>query len=655
MKIEKIKINGYGTLKEKEINLQNHINLIYGKNEKGKSTLLSYIKNSFYGISKNKNGKEISDYDKYLPWNGETFSGKIKYSLEDGSHYEVYRDFLKRNVSIFNENLEDISHQFKIDKKGGSLFLYEQTGVNEQTYLSTIMSMQQQVVLDFNSQNTLVQKVANLGETGDETISFQKAIERLNKRQLEEVGTSRTQDRPINLLQNRNKKILVALKTENEYTQKKKKLEMEKEQIQEELKIEKQKNNELSKLNMLTKQAEIDIEKNNIKNKIKNENEQKYKKLIQEKDEYIKNNFEKNENKYNLKNKKEIKSKLTKKIKRNYFIFSIIFILLILINIINFILIPNKIINIVHLNTNEIINFIILLLLPIQAFLFVFYYILNNKKINKLEKEILIEKQKEEKIEQQIMMYDNQINSLKKEIEKKQQEIDIENEKIFYKEKELAQKSSYKIQKEFIEQELKNSAQKIMNYQIQLNSIQYEENIISQKLENSISLKEEQEQIKEQLNILEEKDNCFQITKKLIEKAYEKMKNNVTPKFTQNLSNIICKISNGKYQKVSIHETKGLIVELDDGRYIPASLLSTGTIDQFYLALRLSMLDEIAKEKMPIILDESFAYFDDERLENILLYLTEQAKKHQIILFTCTKREKQILDNKQIAYQWIEL
>ena len=58
---------------------------------------------------------------------------------------------------------------------------------------------------------------------------------------------------------------------------------------------------------------------------------------------------------------------------------------------------------------------------------------------------------------------------------------------------------------------------------------------------------------------------------------------------------------------------------------------------------------------MPIILDETFAYFDDERLKNILLFLNSRAKEHQIILLTCTKREKQILEDLKIDYQWIEM
>ena len=135
MKIEKIKINSYGTLKNKEINLEK-INIIYGKNESGKSTLLNFIKNIFYGISKNKNGKEISDYEKYLPWNSEEFSGKIKYILDNNDEYEIFRDFYKKNPQVINGNFEEISSKFKIDKKEGNQFFYEQTGVDEKVYIS---------------------------------------------------------------------------------------------------------------------------------------------------------------------------------------------------------------------------------------------------------------------------------------------------------------------------------------------------------------------------------------------------------------------------------------------------------------------------------------------------------------------------------------
>lgn len=58
---------------------------------------------------------------------------------------------------------------------------------------------------------------------------------------------------------------------------------------------------------------------------------------------------------------------------------------------------------------------------------------------------------------------------------------------------------------------------------------------------------------------------------------------------------------------------------------------------------------------MPIILDEAFAYYDEERLTNILKYINEEFGKHQIIIFTCTNRENKILDNLRIEYRNIEI
>ena len=194
-----------------------------------------------------------------------------------------------------------------------------------------------------------------------------------------------------------------------------------------------------------------------------------------------------------------------------------------------------------------------------------------------------------------------------------------------------------------------------MNYQFELNKLEYEEKNIAEKLEETTILQEEYENLKEKLQIIEEKNKYIQITKQLLENAYEKMRKNVTPKFTQNLSELINEITNGKYKKINISEDKGLIVELENGEYVPANLLSIGTIDELYLALRLSMIDEISSQKIPIILDETFAYFDDERLENSLRFLERKSQDHQIILFTCTKREKQIMEQIGISYNWVEI
>ena len=199
MKIEKIKINSFGKLENKEYNLSENINLIYGKNEAGKSTLLKFIQNTFYGTSKNKKGKTFSDYDLYKPWNDGDFSGKIKYKLDSGEEYEVYREFGKKSPKIYNNKLEDISKKFNIDKTTGNEFFFEQTKVDEFTFLTSIVSMQQEVKLNKQDQNVYIQKIANLAGTGDDGVSYKKAIDKLNKKQLDEIGTDRSSGKPINI------------------------------------------------------------------------------------------------------------------------------------------------------------------------------------------------------------------------------------------------------------------------------------------------------------------------------------------------------------------------------------------------------------------------------------------------------------------------
>ena len=182
MKIKNIKVNAYGNIENKDINLEEGINIIHGANESGKSTLLNYIISIFYGISRNKDGKALSDYEKYKPWNSNEFSGRISYKLENGEKYEIFRDFNKKNPKIYNDKLEDISDRFETDKKDGSKFFIEQMGIDKQMYLSTVVSTQEEVRLDEKNQNMLIQKIANLAGTGEDNVSYKKALIKLQEK-----------------------------------------------------------------------------------------------------------------------------------------------------------------------------------------------------------------------------------------------------------------------------------------------------------------------------------------------------------------------------------------------------------------------------------------------------------------------------------------
>ena len=178
---------------------------------------------------------------------------------------------------------------------------------------------------------------------------------------------------------------------------------------------------------------------------------------------------------------------------------------------------------------------------------------------------------------------------------------------------------------------------------------------IEPQLDNLAKIEEDLGNNNEQMLTLKKLNMSMNLAKEVLNNTYEKMKNSVTPKFTQNLSHNISSITEGKYNKVMFNEEEGLIVELESGDYIPVNRFSIGTIDQLYLSLRLSMIDELSEESVPILLDEVFAFYDDERLKNILEYLNVKFKNRQIIIFTCTNREKNILENKNIDYNYIEI
>ena len=253
-------------------------------------------------------------------------------------------------------------------------------------------------------------------------------------------------------------------------------------------------------------------------------------------------------------------------------------------------------------------------------------------------------------------MLNTKIDFLQK--QKNDIEQDIKREKYNLEKEKEEIKNKYNIELYDIENsknDLEEITSRINEEKIKLNTLEVEEKSIVNKLEDLIKLEEEFATIHEQLKEIEQKNYEINLAKDFLEKAYEKMKKNITPKFTFNLSENIKNITNGKYTNINVNDENGLIVEIQNGEYIPAERLSIGTIDQLYLSLRISMIEEISKEKMPIILDEAFAYFDDERLENILKYLTQKYKQHQLIIFTCTNREKNILDKLNCIYNSVEL
>ena len=363
-----------------------------------------------------------------------------------------------------------------------------------------------------------------------------------------------------------------------------------------------------------------------------------------------KNNIESKKNN-KIKNRKNIeKNKLNRKI-------ILFFIFLVLINVLQFIFIKNNIFNYIFL-------------LTVPTFL-IFAFYLKNKLNKEIEKEEKIEKNNSEKIEK-INFEINNLKNHQKILEKNNEELNNEinklknnfNLKMNLEKEKIKNKFYQKIENSKIEEllnleninyEMQKLQNEINNKKIKLHTLDLDKKNIEPSLENLSKIEEKLVNDNEQKVNLLNLEKSMNLAKDIISESYEEIKNTVTPKFTENLSKNISEITNGKYNKIRFNDIDGLIVELDDGNYVSASRLSIGTIDQLYLSLRLSMVEELSHERMPIILDEVFAYYDMERLENVLKYISEKFRNNQIIIFTCTNREKEIFDKLKINYNLIEI
>ena len=651
MRINKVKINNYGKLKDKEIEFNSNINILYGENESGKSTILNFIVNSIYGISKNKRGKETSNFDKYTPWTGEDFSGKLEYELDNKEEFEIFRDFKKKNPKLYNKEKDEISKQFNIDKNKGNEFFYEQTKVDEELFLSTVVVNQQEVKLGGKEQNILIQKLANLVGTGDDNVSYKRAIDRINRRQLEEIGTERSREKPINILQNEIGHLEREKQELEKYKDDKYKIEERINCLNREINNLENKNNYLKELKLLNENQKIEKEKIKIKENIKSENLEKIN-LLKNKLNEIENN---NKNILEINNKKINKINSEKKqLNKKIIIF---FVLIVLINIFQFIFIKNKLI-----------NYIFSLTVPMDI---IFSIILKININNKIKKEKNIEKNKKierEKIDLEINNLNNEINLLEKNNNELKNEIiklnnnfnlkiNLEKEKIKNKYLEKIEKNQINISNDLenINYEIQKIENNINNKKIELHTANLDKKNTETKLDNLSKIEEKMVDHNNKMSTLKRMNESINLAKEVLTQAYEEMKSTVTPKFTRNLSENISNITDGKYKYIRFNDMEGLIVELDNGNYISANNLSVGTIEQLYLSLRLSMVEELSDEKMPIILDEVFAYYDKNRLKNTLNYIINKFSNNQIIILTCTNREKEIFDDLNIDYNYINL
>ncbi len=142
---------------------------------------------------------------------------------------------------------------------------------------------------------------------------------------------------------------------------------------------------------------------------------------------------------------------------------------------------------------------------------------------------------------------------------------------------------------------------------------------------------------------------------KAIELAIERIKElstvrreEVLEQLLEKASEVLKQMIKGKYEKLLLEENDEPAV-WDGSKKTKLFQVSTGCADQIYLSLRIALQDLFFQEEtIPLVFDDAFVYFDDKRLERLLVYLNDLGR--QVLLFSCHKRELRILEHNQIPY-----
>ncbi len=596
--IKEIYINNFGKFNNYSLKLNNGINIIYGKNESGKTTILNFILMVLYGANSKSNDISQNIRKKYTPWNNSQMKGYIVLQ-KDNIFYKIERTFNQSNATDIVDVYE-INTGKKINlsspKEPGKYFF----DMDYESFKKTLfISSESTVISNDGKKDEITRKLINLVSTGEEDISYKSAIDNIEKKIEEYKSKSGHKGKIVEL-----KCEIANIKSE----------------------LEESKIDEKDKLNLIKQIQKLNQSKDNISKEIEYLN-----KLIILKDEKIKilneiksiekdrsEEFEINSLYFNLDNKKNEYNTL--KDKKFINVISIPFIMF------SFILsVYNK----------------LFLILFFASLTYGIYTYINNKNKIKIE----------------LKQIKNEISNIKDNIDQKNILLNDKNDEIFFMSKAITEinsqldSSNYKyleISYESLDK-LKNKRNTYENEIVKLNTLSKEK----YKGKRNLSTITEDLSVKRSyLQELEKKYDLLIKTKRFIEKSFEELGIDFSKKLNKISSKYIMKITNNKYSNLYISNDFSISIQDNETKNLKEwKYLSSGTIDQIYLALRLSIIELIVKnyDEKTLLLDDIFIRYDENRIVDTF-NLIKESEYSQILLFTSKN-----LENKNNNINFIDI
>lgn len=262
MIIKKINVKSFGKLKNKEIELKDGLNIIYGENESGKSTLQSFIKVMLYGVCNKRGKKTLSDRAKFTPLGEGSFSGELLVE-DNGEEILIDRSFGKTKKydegNILNNITGEKINKYSWQEPGKDIF-----NLSSEGFKNTLFISQMGCIVESSKQDDVLNKIINILECGADEVSYKKI-----KNNLEENKKSLTNSRKTGKLD------LLRIKESELLEERYKRVKIHEENIENELYLKELKEKRTD-LNLKIEELELhkkNLKKSELKNEYENINE----------------------------------------------------------------------------------------------------------------------------------------------------------------------------------------------------------------------------------------------------------------------------------------------------------------------------------------------------------------------------------------------
>ena len=178
MKIKSIDIASFGKLKNYHLELSDSFTVIFGENEKGKSTVMSFVRMMFYGNTGKVSSIDKNPRKKYRPWDTDFMAGSITFE-HSGVTYRLEREFKASNstdkISLINLDTNEKETLSGSEDIGAKFFGLTDGAFERSVFIGEPRLASKNEAAD----GEINARLSNIATTSDDDISFEKVYLRL--------------------------------------------------------------------------------------------------------------------------------------------------------------------------------------------------------------------------------------------------------------------------------------------------------------------------------------------------------------------------------------------------------------------------------------------------------------------------------------------